>query len=102
MRITSVALVLSAVGVCAQAAPSHLPAVQDQPADINVHNLADLQLDAKLQEELEGAMGRHDYASAERILVSQAERDPKSARRAKLLSVAGVCSFLTESTGIQR
>src|SRR5258706_6809912 len=94
MRITSVALVLSAVGVCAQAAPSHLPAVQDQPADINVHNLADLQLDAKLQEELEGAMGRHDYPSAEMILVSEAERDPKSARGAKLLSLAGGIFFL--------
>src|SRR5258707_13470006 len=94
MRITSVALVLSAVGVCAQAAPSHLPAVQDQPADINVQNLADLQLDAELQEELEGAMSRHDYASAERILVSEAERDPKSVRGAKLLSVAGGVFFL--------
>src|SRR5258707_3601543 len=94
MRITSVALVLSAVGVCAQAAPSHLPAVQDQPADINVQNLADLQLGAKLREEFEGAMGRHDYASAEMILVTEAERDPKSVRGAKLLSVAGGVFFL--------
>ncbi len=94
MRITSVALVLSAFGVCAQAASSHLPAVQDQPADINVQNLADLQLDAKLQEELEGAIGRHDYPSAEMILVSEAERDPKSVRGARLLSVAGSVFFL--------
>ena len=94
MRITSVAFVLSAFGVCAQAVPSLLPAAQDQPADINVQNLADLQLDAKLQEELEAAMGRHDYASAERILVSEAEREPKSARGAKLLSVAGGVFFL--------
>src|SRR6266849_8688175 len=91
MRITRVALVLSAFGVCAQAAPSHLPAAQDQSADINVQNLADLQLDAKLQKELEGAMGRRDYASVETILVREAERDPKSVRGAKLLSVvAGV------------
>src|SRR5712692_9875163 len=94
MRITRVALVLSAFGVCAQAAPSHLPAAQDQSADINVRNLADLQLDAKLQKELEGAMGRRDYASVETILVREAERDPKSVRTAKLLSVAGGVFFL--------
>src|SRR5882757_7324383 len=94
MRITSVAFVLSAFGVCAHAVPSLLPAAQDQPADISVQKLADLQLDGKLQEELEAAMGRHDYASAERILVSEAERDPKSARGAKLLSLAGGIFFL--------
>src|SRR6267378_3658810 len=94
MRITSVAFVLSVFGVCTPAAPFHLPAAQDQPADINVQNLADLQLDAKLQEEFERAMGRHDYGSAEMILVSEAERDPKSVRGAKLLSVAGGVFFL--------
>ena len=94
MRITSVAFVLSVFGVCTPAAPFHLPAAQDQPADINVQNLADLQLDAKLQEEFERAMGRHDYPSAEMILVSEAERDPKSARGAKLLSLAGGIFFL--------
>src|SRR6266403_4739596 len=94
MRITSVAFVLSVFGVCTPAAPFHLPAVQDQPADINVQNLADLQWDAKLQEEFERAMGRHDYPRAEMILVSEAERDPKSVRGAKLLSVAGGVFFL--------
>src|SRR6478672_6942434 len=94
MRITRVALVLSGFSVCAQAAPSRLPATQAQPADIVVQNLADLQLDAKLREELEGAMGRRDYASAEKILVSEAERDPKSVRGAKLLSLAGGVFFL--------
>jgi tetratricopeptide (TPR) repeat protein len=94
MRITSVALLFGAFVVCPQAAPSHLPAAQDQPADINVQNLADLQLDAKKQEELEGAMGRHDYASAEIILVREADRNPKSVRGAKLFSVAGGVFFL--------
>lgn len=94
MRITSLALVFSAVAVCAQAAPSYLPAAQDQPADIAVQNLADLQLDAKMQEELEGAMGRRDYASAEMILVREAERDPRSVRSARLLSMAGGVFFL--------
>jgi tetratricopeptide (TPR) repeat protein len=86
--------VFSAVAVCAQAAPSYLPAAQDQPADIAVQNLADLQLDAKMQEELEGAMGRRDYASAEMILVREAERDPRSVRSARLLSMAGGVFFL--------
>jgi tetratricopeptide (TPR) repeat protein len=94
MRITSLAFVLSAIGVCAPAASSQLPAAQDQPADISVQNLADLQLDAKLQEELKRALERHDYGSAEMILVSEAERDPKSVRGAKLLSVAGGVFFL--------
>jgi tetratricopeptide (TPR) repeat protein len=94
MRITSLAFVLSAIGVCAPAVPSQLPAAQDQPSDINVQNLADLQLDAKLQEELERALERHDYGSAEMILVREAERDPKSVRGAKLLSVAGGVFFL--------
>ena len=85
---------LSGFSVCAQAAPSRLPATQAQPADIVVQNLGDLQLDATLREELEGAMGRHDYASAEEILVSEAERDPKSVRGAKLLSLAGGVFFL--------
>jgi len=86
--------VLSGFSVCAQAAPSCLPAAQAQPADIVVQNLGDLQLDATLREELEGAMGRHDYASTEEILVSEAERDPKSVRGAKLLSLAGGVFFL--------
>ena len=94
MRITGFALVLSAFGVCAQAAISQLPALQDQPANMGVQNLADLQLDAKVQSELEEAMARHDYTRAETILVTEADRDPKSVRTAKLLSVAGGVFFL--------
>ena len=85
---------LSAFGVCPQAAPCHIPVAQDQPADITVQNLADLQFDAKLRAEVDGAVGRRDYASAETILVREAERDPKSVRTAKLLCVAGGVFFL--------
>jgi tetratricopeptide (TPR) repeat protein len=39
-------------------------------------------------------MARHDYTRAETILVTEADRDPKSVRTAKLLSVAGGVFFL--------
>ena len=94
MKIAGFALALSAVGVCAQAAPPQSVAIQDQSADLAIQNLADLQLDPNLQAELSEAMGRRDYARAETILVAQAERDPKSPKTAKLLSMVGGVFFL--------
>jgi tetratricopeptide (TPR) repeat protein len=94
MRIAGVALALSAFAVCAQATSPQLVAVQDQSADLAVQNLTDLQLDPSVQAELTEAMGRRDYARAETILVAEAERDPKSLRTAKLLSMAGGVFFL--------
>jgi tetratricopeptide (TPR) repeat protein len=98
MRITGLALIFSFLGVCTQAgqAPQspQLSAIQDQPADSAAQNLSDLQLDPKVQTELEQAMGRRDYTRAETILVGEAERDPKSLRAAKLLSLAGGVFFL--------
>jgi tetratricopeptide (TPR) repeat protein len=94
MRIAGFALALSAFGVCAQATPPPLAAAQDPSADISVQNLADLQLDPNVQAELAEAMGRRDYPRAETILVAEAERDPKSLRTAKLLSMVGGVFFL--------
>jgi tetratricopeptide (TPR) repeat protein len=88
------ALALSAFGVCAQATPPTLASVQDQPADLPAQNLADLQLDSTVQAELSEAMERRDYPRAETILVAEAERDPKSPRTARLLSMAGGVFFL--------
>ena len=88
------ALALSAFGVCAPATPPPLAAVQDQAADLPVQNLADLQLDSNVQAELSEAIGRRDYPRAETILVAEAERDPKSLKTAKLLSMAGGIFFL--------
>lgn len=95
MRRTSIALVLGALSVREQAAavPQQVTG-QDQPADIAVQNLADLQLDGKAQNELEDAMARRNYTRAEAILVGETQRDPKSLRTAKLLSVAGGVFFL--------
>jgi tetratricopeptide (TPR) repeat protein len=94
MSRTAIALLFGAVGVCAHAAMNVLATAQDQPADIAIRDLADLQLDAKVQGKLEDAIGRRDYTQAETILVIEAERDPKSVRAAKLLSVAGGVFFL--------
>jgi tetratricopeptide (TPR) repeat protein len=95
MRPTCFAFVFGAFLAYAQAVlPAQLAAVQDQPVDIGVQNPADLQLDPNAQVELEAAMGRRDYPRAETILVREAERDPKSVRAAKLLSMAGGVFFL--------
>jgi tetratricopeptide (TPR) repeat protein len=94
MKIAGFALALSAFGVCAQATPPPLAAIQDQSVDLTVQNLADLQLDPNVQAELSEAMGRRDYPRAETILVAEVERDPKSLRTAKLLSMAGGVFFL--------
>lgn len=92
--MAGIALALSAFGVCAQATPPTLAAVQDQSADLPAQNLVDLQLDSTVQAELSEAMGRRDYPRAETILVAEAERDPKSLKTAKLLSMAGGVFFL--------
>ena len=44
--------------------------------------------------ELELALKRRDYKQAEKLLVAEVERDPKSERAAKLLAVAGGIFFL--------
>jgi Flp pilus assembly protein TadD len=95
MRNTGVALLLSALAVCAPTrVTAQVATTQEQPADVAVRDLADLHLDGKLRDELEDAIGRHDYTRAETILVGEAERDPKSVRAAKLLSLAGGVFFL--------
>ena len=92
---TGVALVLSALAVCAPAGvAAQLATTQEQPADVTVRDLGDLHLDGKLRSELEDAMAQRDYSRAETILVGEAERDPKSVRAAKLLSLAGGVFFL--------
>src|SRR5258708_32599976 len=95
MRNTGVALLLSALAVCAPIrVTAQVATTQEQPADVAVRDLADLHLDGKLRDELEDAIGRHDYTRAETILVGEAEGDPKSVRAAKLLSLAGGVFFL--------
>ncbi|HET9309254.1 MAG TPA: tetratricopeptide repeat protein [Candidatus Sulfotelmatobacter sp.] len=56
--------------------------------------LAGLQLEPSRSAELESALNRRDYKRAETILVEEAQRDPKSARTAKLYTVVGHILFL--------
>lgn len=57
-------------------------------------DLSGLQLDPARRAELEDAMKRRDYRRAEKILVEESERKPKSPRSAKLLAMAGGVFFL--------
>jgi tetratricopeptide (TPR) repeat protein len=56
--------------------------------------LAGLQLEPSRSAELESALNRRDYKRAETILVEEAQRDPKSARAAKLYTLVGHILFL--------
>jgi len=51
-------------------------------------------VDPSRQTELERAINARDHAAVERILVEEAERDPKSPRSAKLLAIAAAVFFL--------
>jgi tetratricopeptide (TPR) repeat protein len=66
---------------------SHAPATV--PPD-----LTDLQLSEPRRLELQDALKHRDYKRAETILVEEAERDPKSIRTAKMLTMAGAIFFL--------
>jgi tetratricopeptide (TPR) repeat protein len=56
--------------------------------------LAGLHLDSMRRAELEQAINGRDYKAAEKILVEEAEREPKSPRAAQLLVIAGGIFFL--------
>src|SRR5213593_4235550 len=68
---------------------------QESPAPATVPtDLTDLQLSESRRLELQDAFKRRDYKRAETILVEEAERDPKSIRTAKMLTMAGAIFFL--------
>jgi tetratricopeptide (TPR) repeat protein len=70
-------------------------AAQESPAPATMPpDLADLQLSEPRRLELQDAFKRRDYKRAETILVEEAERDPKSIRTAKILTMAGAIFFL--------
>ena len=56
--------------------------------------LAELQLEPSRSAELESALNRRDYKRAETILLEETQRDPKSARTAKLYTLMGHVLFL--------
>lgn len=69
--------------------------VQENPlASSTPRDLADLELSSELRLDLQNALNRRDYKSAETILVAEAEHDPKSPRAARLLVTAAGIFFL--------
>jgi tetratricopeptide (TPR) repeat protein len=67
---------------------------EDHPSERPAGDLSELQLDSSRRAELEEAMKRGDYRRAEKILVEESEREPKSPRSARLLAMAGGVFFL--------
>ena len=67
---------------------------QDLSAETPSFSLSDLPLERTRRLEVEMAIQRRDYKLAERILVEEAERDPKSPTAARLLVLAGGIFFL--------
>jgi tetratricopeptide (TPR) repeat protein len=67
---------------------------EDHPSEQSVGDLSALQLDPSRRAELEDAIKQRDYRRAEKILVEESEREPKSPRSAKLLTMAGGVFFL--------
>jgi len=68
---------------------------QDGPSSSSLsRQLADLQMEPSRHAELARAIHDRDYRAAEKTLVEEAERDPKSPRSAKLLAIAAGVFFL--------
>lgn len=67
---------------------------EDHPSERAVGDLSALQLDPSRRAELEAAIKQRDYRRAEKILVEESERQPKSPRSARLLVMAGGMFFL--------
>jgi tetratricopeptide (TPR) repeat protein len=68
---------------------------QDSPAEIHRdYDLLRLELSPEHRTQVEAALQQKDYKTAEKILVQEAELDPKSPRAAKLLEFSGGLFFL--------
>jgi len=74
--------------------PLTAPQQEDSPIKIPKLSTDDMPLDPARRLEFENALRARDYKLAETILVREAERDPKSPRAAKLLTIAGGIFFL--------
>ncbi len=90
-RIITIALwLIVASGCCAQ----------DSPAEIHRdYDLSRLELSPEHRSQVEAALQQKDYKTAERILVQEAELDPKSPRAARLLEFSGGLFFLDAQYG---
>jgi Flp pilus assembly protein TadD len=77
----------------AQSLPRHREN-KEHSSSPQISDLSDFHIDPKRRLDLEQALMRRDYKSAETILVEESERDPKSPQAARLLIMAGGIFFL--------
>jgi len=75
------------------AAASFAQSVTDETAPVPA-SIASLGLSTEQQSSLQRAIDGHDYVTAEKLLLSEIDRDPKSPRAARLLDYAGSVYFL--------
>ena len=71
-----------------------VPVPEALPVPGATGSLAGLQLEPSRSAELEGSLSRRDYKSAETILLEETQRDPTSARTAKVYTLLGHILFL--------
>ena len=71
-----------------------VPVPEALPVPGATGSLAGLQLEPSRSAELEGSLSRRDYKSAETILLEETQRDPTSARTAKVYTLLGHLLFL--------
>jgi tetratricopeptide (TPR) repeat protein len=55
-----------------------------------------LQISGEAAKQLQDAMSKHEYLTAEKLLLAEIERDPHSPRAARLLAFAGTVYFLNQ------
>jgi tetratricopeptide (TPR) repeat protein len=90
-RIIAVVLWLVAARVCC--------AQDSRPEIRRDYDLSPLGLSPEHRSQVEAALQQKDYKTAERILIQEAELDPKSPRAARLLEFSGGLFFLDAQYG---
>lgn len=73
--------------------PSRLPAQSATDETPQAPMVDSLQLAPDMANQLQSAIGEHDYVAAEKLLLREIERDPRSPRAAHLLAYAGSVYF---------
>ena len=92
-RLAEISLALIAVSACARTGRGQSLNDGQAPADITV---ATLGLSSNAAAQLQHAVDIHDYLTAEKLLLAEIERDPKSAQAGRLLAYAGNVYFLSQ------
>jgi tetratricopeptide (TPR) repeat protein len=96
-KVKKRAITLAAVALCLTSfarAQAQVPPQDDPSSSSLSRQLSDLQMEPARQAEMESAIHARDYAAAEKILLEEVARDPKSPRSAKLLAIAAGVFFL--------